>query len=485
MRKNYSLLLLLPLAIGCQDRLAVQGAGNSYVDAQSSNDVAVTVQVSSPLTFVSQTDFSAWTEIRDIEERFKACDVPDVRLRMMTTSALVQSVLHYPLNYLVFAYNDPQEAIRLVYENSALHRELASRPDAAEELIRAFSASDMALNPNRISSINDNEALSYVDGMFLEYFLGSGLVSGLSSGTNRTALRDAVRRKLELRSADTLTYSPNSLMPLYGIDSRENLRIVTSVNGGEFVGYQTVYTYFNKPIVGIVRTEFSSQEIANLNNSAQTQYPNATMRGPASAKYNCHSYAWHNSSTDNTLWINAEYEHEFQLSKYWTNDLYVSCPSSEAIKAHYSSADHSANILSSGKYLSKWGRGPLMEHDYDYCPYITANLQFYNRRQANISGDVLIAPNTLHEYTVRPIYATLVYQWEVAYMDNLAATPGTCTWTKVDDYTYRLVPYEYGLYKIRIAAYHGDLELVRGQLNVICVGDLSSTAGISKYEEER
>ena len=98
MRKNYSLLLLLPLAIGCQDRLAVQGAGNSYVDAQSSNDVAVTVQVSSPLTFVSQTDFSAWTEIRGIEERFKACDVPDVRLRMMTTSALVQSVLHYPLN---------------------------------------------------------------------------------------------------------------------------------------------------------------------------------------------------------------------------------------------------------------------------------------------------------------------------------------------------------------------------------------------------
>lgn len=126
-----------------------------------------------------------------------------------------------------------------------------------------------------------------------------------------------------------------------------------------------------------------------------------------------------------------------------------------------------------------------MEHDYDYCPYITANLQFYNRRQANISGDVLIAPNTLHEYTVRPIYATLAYQWEVAYMDNLAATPGTCTWTKVDDYTYRLVPYEYGLYKIRIAAYHGDLELVQGQLNVICVGDLSSTAGISKYEEER
>lgn len=474
MRKNYSLLLLLPLAIGCQDRLAVQGAGNSYVDAQSSNDVAVTVQVSSPLTFVSQTDFSAWTEIRGIEERFKACDVPDVRLRMMTTSALVQSVLHYPLNYLVFAYNDPQEAVRLVYENSALHRELASRPDAAEELIRAFSASDMALNSNRVSSINDNEALSYIDGMFLEYFLGSGLVSGLSSGTNRTALRDAVRRKLELRSADTLTYSSNSLMPLYGIDSRENLRIVTSVNGGEFVRYQTVYTYFRKPIVGMVRTEFSSQEIANLNNSAQTQYPNATMRGPASAKYNCHSYAWHNSSTDNALWIDAEYEHEFQLSKYWTSDLYVSCPSSEAIKAHYSSGNHSANILSSGKYLSKWGNWPLMEHDYDYCPYVLSNIQFFSVRnqplykpEAQITGDATVRPNTLHEYSVSDPDLDLTYQWSVAYMDNLATTPGTCEFTVLDDKKCRLKCYEYGLYKLKAYGYYGNNCVSWTELNVI------------------
>ncbi len=485
MRKNYSLLLLLPLIFGCQDRLAVQGLGNSCADAQSSADLVATVQVDAPLTFVSQTDFSAWTGIRGIEERFKACDVPEAQLKMMTTSALVRSILHYPLNYLVFAYNDPQEAIRLVYENSGLHRELASRSDAAEELIKAFSTSSMTLDSRRINAAEDDETLSYTDGMFLEYFLGSGLVAGLSSGANKTALREAVRKKLELRSADTLTYSANSLRPLFGIDSQENLQIVTSVNGVEFVGCQIVYTYFGKPIIGIARAELSSQEIEYLNNEYCTQYPNAIMRGPASARYNCHSYAWHNSSTDNKIWINAEYGNEFQLSKYWTSDLYVSCPASEAAKAYYSEGDHSANILSSGKYLSKWGSAPLMEHDYDDCPYVNSSLNFFRRVRINFSGDIRIAPNTPHEYLVRPTYLTLTYHWEVAYMDNLSETPGTCTWTKVNEYTYRLVPYQYGLYKIKVVAYYGDQEFDRGQFNVVCVGDLSSNVEISKYEEEQ
>lgn len=485
MRKNYSFLLPLLLVFGCQDRLAPQGFGNSCTDAQSSDDLVATVQVNAPLTFVSQTDFSAWTGIRGIEERFKACDVPEAQLKMMTTGALVRSILHYPLNYLVFAYNDPQEAIRLVYENSGLHRELASRYDAAEELIKAFSASNMTLDSSRANIAEDSETLSYTDGMFLEYFLGSGLVPGLSSGANKTALREAVRKKLELRSADTLTYSANSLRPLFDIDSQENLQIVTSVNGGEFVGYQTVYTCFRKPIKGMIFNEFSSQEIEYLNNKAHSQYPNAIMRGPASARYNCHSYAWHNSSTENTVWINAEYGNEFQLSKYWTNDLYVSCSSSAwGLKAYYSEGDHSANILSSGKYLSKWGAWPLMEHDYDYCPYVTTNRQYFKRVSLTLSGDTMVMPNTTHVYEVRPTYAALDYHWEVAYMDNLSETPGTCTWTRIDDHTYRLEPYEYGLYKINVVAYYEGQEFDYDQMNVICVGELPLTVEIDKDEEE-
>lgn len=474
MRKNYSLLLLLPLIFGCHDRLAVQGFGNSCADVQSSVDLVSTVQVNAPLTFVSQTDFYAWTEIRGIEERFKACDVPEARLKMMTTAALVRSILHYPLNYLVFAYNDPQEAIRLVYENSGLHRELASRSDAAEELIKAFSASCMTLDSSRANIAEDSETLSYTDGMFLEYFLGSGLVSGLSSGANKTALREAVRKKLELRSADTLTYSANSLRPLFDIDSQENLQVVTSVNRIVEVGKYTIYTYFNKPVIGNLHMELSPAEIDYLNNYAQAQYPNAAMRGPASATYNCHSYAWHRSSTNNPIWINAELEGELQLSKYWTNDLYVSCSSTAgAIKAYYSDGDHSANILSSGKYLSKWGAWPLMEHDYDYCPYVNTNLQFFTVRNQplfrseSVEGDVNVRPNTEHEYNVKKPGPGLTYQWTVAYMDNLETTPGTCDLTILNDDSCKLKCYQYGLYKLKANGYYGTNMVSWSELNVI------------------
>ena len=474
MKKNYSFLLLLPLIFGCQDRLAVQGFGNSCADVQSSADLVATVQVDAPLTFVSQTDFTAWTGIRGIEERFKACDVPEAQLKMMTTSALVRSILHYPLNYLVFAYNDPQEAVRLVYENSGLHRELASRSDAAEELIKAFSASSMTLDSRKINAAEDNKTLSYTDGMFLEYFLGSGLVPDLSSGANKTALREAVRKKLELRSADTLTYSANSLRSLYGIDSRENLQVVTSVNGIVVIGEYTVYTYFNKPIIGKLHMELSPAEIEYLNKYAQAQYPNAIMRGPASVTYNCHSYAWYSSSTNNPIWINAELDGKLQLSKYWTNDLYVSCLSTEeAIKAYYSGGDHSANILSSGKYLSKWGSWPLMEHDYDYCPYIKTNLQFFcirNQplfRSESVTGDINVRPNTEHEYNVKNSGSILNYQWTVAYMDNLETTPGTCELTILSDDSCKLKCYQYGLYKLRANGYYGTNLVTWSELNVI------------------
>src|SRR5690554_6400547 len=50
--------------------------------------------------------------------------------------------------------------------------------------------------------------------------------------------------------------------------------------------------------------EMTSSEIQQLNNYVASNYPNAIRVRDATRKYNCHSYAWHNQSSNNNIWIN-------------------------------------------------------------------------------------------------------------------------------------------------------------------------------------
>ena len=477
MKKATLFIVILGLVIACQERLPLQDGKHAPLATKNISDGREMQQIENQVLFLTDTDFDAWTSIRSLEDRFAACNVPYSVSSMMTTEALVKSVLHYPLNYLIFAYNDPYDAVNLICENSELHKELLSRSNAASELVEAFAESTMTLDIEKeINKTYSANELSYTNGMFLEYLLGSGLVSGLGDGANREVLRQAVSDKIESRAADTLNYSINSLQPLYNIDSRESLQIISSVNSGEVTGTTTVYTFFGKSITGLLREELTNLELVNITNTAVTQYPDAIVRGSATAKYNCHSYAWHSNSLNNGVCIYATYNNTFQLSRYWTNDLYVSCSDSESTRAYYSDGDHSAVVLPSGKFLSKWGGGPLMEHDYDYCPYTLSNIQYYKVRtepifiSSGVSGDATVTPNTVHTYTLNNPISTIDYQWVVSYMDNLETTPGTCELTVINSYSCQLNCYQYGLYRLKAYGYYEGVCITLSEQYIISRG---------------
>lgn len=471
MKKVILFVVLLGLVCACQERLPIQAEKLIPLATKSISDGTEMLQQDERVLFLPDAEPDAWTSIRSLEDRFAACDVPYSITNTMTTETLVKSVLHYPLNYLIFAYNDPYVAVNLIYENSALHKELLSRPDAATELVKAFSESTITLDVDKgVNKAYSKNELSYTDGRFLEYLLGSGLVNGLGEGVNREILKRAVSERIALRTMDTLNYSLNALRSLYNIDCREGLQIMSSVNAGT----TTVRTYFGKIITGLVREEYTNQELINITNVAVAQYPDAIVRGSATAKYNCHSYAWHKNAIDNSVWINA-YENSatFQLSRYWTNDLYVSCSDSAATRAYYADGDHSAVVLPSGKFLSKWGGWPLMEHEYDYCPYTTGNMQFYKVRTEplyncpGVTGDANIRPNTVHLYHVSNSNSSTTYEWVVSYMDSMAMTPGTCELTTINDNACQLICYEYGLYRLKAYGYYDGACVALSEQHII------------------
>jgi len=172
-----------------------------------------------PIVFPTEVFPEIWAQVGDLETRFRVCNAPSGLIRMKTTRALGQSILHYPMNYLILTYNYYDVPVKMVYERSNLHRELAARPDAAEELIRIFDETGIDISIIKSTGYSD---ITLPDGLFLEMFLGTGLVPGLDKKSNKEKLKAIVSRKMSERKADS-SFSTLSLIPLAYMNERLGL----------------------------------------------------------------------------------------------------------------------------------------------------------------------------------------------------------------------------------------------------------------------
>ena len=122
-------------------------------------------------------------------------------------------------------------------------------------------------------------------------------------------------------------------------------------------------TPFNSVVVAgeLITSDYDDAEKAAMAYAVGQNY-NVTIVAPATAKYNCHAYAWHmHEGHDNDeVWIGANSSSDEDV--YWNDGSYYSVPASQATHVSYSN-DHSAIRLGNGLYRSKWGALPLVDHD--------------------------------------------------------------------------------------------------------------------------
>lgn len=173
-----------------------------------------------PILFPSEVFPEIWAHVSDLESRFRVCNVPYGILDKKTTRALGLSILHYPMNDLILTYNYYDLPVIMVHERSSLHRELAARPDAAEELIGIFDETRIDISINKSAGYSD---ITLQDEFFLEMFLGTRLVPGLDKGSNKEKIKAIVERKRAERLADKDTFSDLSLIPLAYMNERLGL----------------------------------------------------------------------------------------------------------------------------------------------------------------------------------------------------------------------------------------------------------------------
>lgn len=467
MKKLITLLSAISIAlISCQQNLTPEISAPAD-EVMTKSLSAGRVEISDPFIFSAAKDMKSFTDIGPLEDRFAACEVPVSRLDAMTTEALVKSMLNYPLNYLVFFYNDPQDAIDLIVEYSPLHQEFLSRSDAAEVFVDFYAAADLDISPEKGNLDGNYESLSYTNTMFMDHFIGSGLMSGLGKASVKQKLAEAVSEKLQERSKNTDVFSDISIRPLLKVNETAVLGINVIANNGSVRVLPPNPLPRNTTLSFSNHSEASAYELNALTQSATTNYPNAIMIGPSTAKYNSHSYTWYWSSTENDWWVSNN-----GLNELWkSGGLFIASSGGTAKTVFYSDADHSAVRIDSNTYVSKWEHGPLMQHAPSYCPYIQTNMQYYEPRVTyghyTISGNSQVTLNQANDYTITGSGEGFEYEFNVRFMDAPSPTPFVVT--QVTDTKYRLICQDYGYFKIEYNGYHNGYCFDINSYYTVCV----------------
>lgn len=477
-RLFYFVVVGVFLLMGCQDQLALRDDSPLDEIATKAGADEYTVQTSERYIFPSERDFKAWTDIVSLEDRLAACEVPASTLRAMTTSALVQAALNYPLNFIYSAYNDPTVAVDIIVKNSPLHHELFSRSDAAKELLRIFEKS--TIEKGRLESMtNPGESrLTYGNEMFFDYLLASRMDGGVFSQRDKEALRVIARRKLAERQSDSETYSEVSLVPLRLIAEGSS-----AGSQSRTVNYWHWYTPFGVMFNAAERTEMTDTEIWYSTWYYANNYPtDAGVLGMASNCYNGNGYAWMindptagspNSATTSNSWLEDDGSLGNDINDLWgPTTFYEEATSSPIEKIYYLGADHSAIPYSGTRYISKWGSGPLMEHEPTYCPYPSSTRHFYHIRTSpldsySITGANHVSPNSnaFYSWQVMNPFHRLLLSCSAENVSPAGASPQIIS---LSDYSCTICCTEAGSYKITFEAKFGNTVVARSTKDIVC-----------------
>lgn len=261
-----------------------------------------------------------WAELSSLEEKIAACAVDESLLEAMTTEALLETVINYPLLINIYAFDTIDEGFASVAEYFPGIEILLSREDAATCI--------QAVLEKETYSVDTEEEL-----------VREGFLEAL------TSYMDAIQN------------APRISTP----------------------GGSTLEVYYNLTWASHGTTQAKAQ--ANHNRLAAA-YPNAVVVSGINPAYNCHSYAWYSTSTSNNCWIDNPTPYMTDGSYTRKTSAAVGYKVGwPGTSENPSVPAHSAIVYSvSGgtvKYISKWGYNGVFIHSLSDCPY-SGSVSYWN-----------------------------------------------------------------------------------------------------------
>lgn len=149
-----------------------------------------------PYDFPIKPGTEKWKEFKTGQEMVAACQIPAEILQRMSTDALAETCLNYPLALDYSAYNDERVGIRSVINKFNGLQELAKRPDGALALIKLYK--DMPIDTKRVrisTRLKDNGSILHT--AYLELLLADDSFKDLLSTNECLELQKLVQLKYE------------------------------------------------------------------------------------------------------------------------------------------------------------------------------------------------------------------------------------------------------------------------------------------------
>ena len=332
--------------------------------------------------FPLNTKSKEWKDM-DHAEKAKVLNIPDEILENLSTDALLEVIVNYPLFIDILAYNTFDEGIKYVSMQFNGLEEFMSRQDLTQVLLDEYQKIDInyVKNIEETDNMGDFNKLLFVESM-------------LFTEQVQKNMSEEQLIKLNLEILDKQQQIDNE-GDSYGLLNQYKLMIeMNEVQGIELPSQQlelverakqfynnssidplvvntSVLTPRGSLVPAIIYGElYTSDQKEQLKKQVYETYPGVNIISDATTNYNCHSYAWYQRLTSNNIWIPNP-------SKYLTDGsatrTYSVTANITRILYGYPDVRHSGICIEKkNNILSKWGALPLVEHTWKNCPYFLA-----------------------------------------------------------------------------------------------------------------
>jgi hypothetical protein len=152
-----------------------------------------------------------WKTFTSHGEMLSVVQIPDKTLKQMTTRALVETCLDYPMSGDMMAHNSLQEGLEFVISGFNGLQELLKREDAGVELLAQYRLANNEIK-TEIESVESGGSLSssYLKNIFLEMLLAQDSIRGNLSKEDEKVLIKECLNNFNLRQSRPDVYSFSS-----------------------------------------------------------------------------------------------------------------------------------------------------------------------------------------------------------------------------------------------------------------------------------
>lgn len=327
-----------------------------------------------------------WLALQTNIDKINACSVPDELIEKMSTDALLETFLTHPMATNIFAFSSYDDGFNFLKDNYHMGlNELLQREDLSDAILRSYSnievytgnvpeseeATDQFLSIHE-EEINDMWRMSLLEVLAAE---ANVAIQGTTSKNGVNALEGLIEEKYYKKVENSSLYGPFAATYYRTFAEKNDLN---SLDSGDVY----LYTPRGTPVLATLITyDYDNATKKAYRERYEATYPNAVLLRDATPKYNCHSYAWYSTASNNSYWL-------WDVEKYMKDGSYVATSTLNANnRIFYSQSpnndNHSALVIQTNSAIvrSKWGDAGLYEHNYGDCPYYVSynTISFWKR----------------------------------------------------------------------------------------------------------